>query len=85
MSIHYLQDLITEIDKMIKKKESKLKTLSSSVTNDQVQKQLIMIQRDSIRASIDKLNFHKINFSDILNDELLIHSCGCRICRCFII
>ena len=83
MKVEYLEDLIIEIDKMIKKKEDKIKTLDQSVTKDTVQKQLIIIQKDSIRASIENLQYHKINYADILNDDLLRRCCGCKVCHFF--
>ena len=83
MKVEYLEDLIIEIDKMIKKKEEKIKTLDQSVTKDPIQKQLIIIQKSSINASIENLQYHKINYADILNDDLLRRCCGCKVCHFF--
>ena len=84
MSINYYQDLITELDKMINKKEAKLKALEQSVTLDPIQNHLIIIQKDSINASLETLKTHKINYNGMLNDELLRRCCGCKICKLFV-
>ena len=83
MKVEYLQDLIIEIDKMINKKEEKIKTLDQSVTKDPIQKQLIIIQKSSINASIENLQYHKINYADIMHDDLLRRCCGCKVCHFF--
>ena len=72
MPINYYQYLIIELDKMINKKEDKLKALDQSVTVDPIQKHLILIQKDCINASLETLTNHKINYNVMLNDELLI-------------
>ena len=84
MPINYYQDLITELDKMINKKEAKLKALEQSVTLDPIQKHLIIIQKDSINASLETLKTHKIDYNVMVNDELLRRCCGCNICKCFV-
>ena len=84
MSINYYQDLIIELGKMINKKEAKLKALEQSVTVDPIQKYLIIIQNDSINASLETLKTHKINYYGMVNDELLRRCCGCKICKMFV-
>ena len=84
MSINYYQYLITELDKMINKKEAKLKALEQSVTVDPNQKHLIIIQKDCINASLETLKTHKINYYGMVNDELLRRCCGCKICKLFV-
>ena len=84
MPINYYQDLITELDKMINKKEAKLKALEQSVTLDHIQKHLIIIQKDSINASLETLKTHKIDYNGMVNDNLLRRCCGCNICKVFV-
>ena len=67
---------------MINKKEAKLKALEQSVTLDPIQKQLIIIQKDSINASLETLKTHKINYYGMVNDELLRRCCGARSVNC---
>ena len=84
MPINYYQDLITELDKMINKKEAKLKALEQPVTVDSIQKHLIIIQKYCINASLETLKQHKINYNIMLNDELLRRCSGCKICKLFV-
>ncbi len=84
MPINYYQDLITELDKMINKKEAKLKALEQSVTLDPIQKHLIIIQKDSINASLETLKTHKIDYTIMVNDKLLRRCCGCNIWKVFV-